>query len=176
MLKINLTELFENGFTYQKIQTPCEILEVISKLNFQDTNEKYNDSNAPLLTLQVPENIQEFFIKLLNEYEEPFTQIYGNFLQRQFCLHSYRQGDGLEWHNDASRNFPINHILYLGDETWHESFGGHLSIKNNHKIQKIFPENGTLVSILNWNPLFLHKVEKMKLPLKRYSLMCKSGY
>jgi hypothetical protein len=176
MLKIKLPELFENGVTCQKIHVPQDFLERLEILNFRDTNEKYNDNNAPLLSLQVPEDITKFLIDFLSEYEKPFTQIYGDFLQRQFCVHSYRQHDGLEWHNDSSHNYPMNHILYLGDLDWHESFGGYLSIKNKSKVTNILPEHGTLVSLLNWNPFFFHKVEKLLVPLKRYSLMCKSGY
>jgi hypothetical protein len=177
MKSLSIKDLFETGVSFQTVSVPSDLAYNAESLGFQDTHEKYNDSNSPLLSVDKNLEIIKFWLDFIDQYEKPFVDIFGLFTTRLYCAHLYRQGDGLEWHSDCSSKFPLNHILYLGESEWHRSYGGYLSVrKEGSQAVEILPVHGTLVSLLNWNPLFQHKVERLKIPLKRISLMLKSGY
>jgi len=174
---LSLDALFDDGYCVQKVSVPPQLYESVQKLEYMDSGEKYADSTAPLSFTGVVQPCVAFWDELLPIYCKPFTDHYGAFKDTQYCVSSYRVGDGLAWHQDRTPRYPLNHILYLGAENWIREFGGYLAVGRGTGVaHEIMPEHGTLVTLLNWNPFIWHLVAKLNVPVPRYSVMAKSGY
>jgi hypothetical protein len=140
-------------------------------------------NSAPNLFHDFWKNLSE------SEYFSWFPKLYGSFTHRTIMAHKYNKDDGMGWHYDVTDATLLLNILYLTDDTWNLEDGGYLEVGHcnitgkgipikdtvESKI-KILPNHGTLVTISNYNPSVLHKVEKLFSDKTRYALVCQLGY
>ena len=137
-----------------------------------------------------PETFQEFWKNLSeSDYFSWFPKLYGSFTHRTIMAHKYTKNDGMGWHYDVTDATLLLNILYLSEDVWELKDGGYLEIghcnvngkgiplKNTVESKiKVLPNHGTLVTISNYNPSVLHKVEKIFSSKTRYALVCQLGY
>lgn len=123
-------------------------------------------------------------------YFNYFRNNFGPFSQLSKQMNFYSEpGEGLSWHNDyQDASFMIN-IITLTDDNFEEADGAFLEFgkatlgesnqfipESIKPVGKVIPKHGTLVTINNMVPGFLHTVAALTQPKSRYSLICQFGF
>jgi hypothetical protein len=129
-----------------------------------------------------PKELIEFYnIAKSHDFFRPIREFLGDFTQGCPMINHYRRGDGMVWHTDALDATAMTCCLYLtGDEFTHED-GGWLGVGReiNGKVavfDRILPNHGVLVIINNLDPSNRHRVEPVKSPKERNTLLFHLGY
>jgi hypothetical protein len=118
-----------------------------------------------------------------------FRECFGPISRFSKQFHNFNKNDYLKFHFDYKDAVPIISILYVGDDDFTEADGGYLEVGRcevtedfeivHESIQKtglILPNHGTLVTINNLTPYFVHSVAKLISQKTRYSVICQFGY
>lgn len=104
-------------------------------------------------------------------------------------MHDFKRGESLGFHFDYKDATPFINILYVGDDDFKEEDGGYLEVgkcevTKDFEIKpesievtgRIVPNHGTLVTLNNMSPYFVHSVARLKSTKSRYSFICQFGH
>jgi hypothetical protein len=124
--------------------------------------------NAPDTLLQTANDIVK-----LNDFN--FIKSFKDNIVLKY-LHMWNGAEEIPWHYDTIDGSDILVFVYLTDTiNWLDEYGGRIEFCKEINGQQFYtkqlsPKNGTMVIVNNTNPLFKHKVEKMKdMSVNRYT-------
>jgi hypothetical protein len=192
---LDLQTLFSKGYSVTKIDNVDFLLNCVKKSTF-DNHIGFYSNNAPPQVVnwsykdEAPQEIKKFWTDLAGSSGfNLFRLNYGDFSYLKMSAHKYEKNHELLWHHDFHEACPINNILYLSDSEVNYCDGSILRIgkwgidrngwgKSNDVeiIDEILPQHGTLVTLMNFNPIFCHSVTPFLKNYGRYSLICRMGY
>lgn len=139
----------------------------------------------------VPPVDRRFFDRLRDEpYFHAYQSRFGSFSRDVIMLQLARQYDEMGWHWDGCDSTHMVNMVYLTPDSIGEGDGGLLEIGtcliDRHGqprpqdgvevIGRVVPRNGTVVTLNNLSPGFVHRVTPLASDKQRYTLIGQFGY
>lgn len=101
-------------------------------------------------------------------------------------INSATLGDGLDWHNDEQAGTDSGLMLYLTKDKFSDETGGYLEMgvsstpigRNEMRgeaevavVERVYPRMGLGVLFDNTNLALVHRLEPLRVPLERYTVL-----
>lgn len=185
----------------QTFKYPDKITQKEHPMYHSDTGLFYCECVTPFTSDQPPlmgrgfhEGDLDFFTEFWglissSETYKWYRESFGPVTRFSKQMHDFKKGESLGFHFDYKDATPFINILYVGDDDFTEGDGGYLEvgkcrvtdgfeiIRDSIEVTgRIFPNHGTLVTLNNMTPYFVHSVARLMSSKKRYSFICQFGH